>query len=110
MLSISKFCDGESGSTPLIWCSKLNAWFSGDSEGKIYSKACDGDDHDATDLGSEAIRSIAFHPTKDECAIAEDDVVSIRSSTNLESVIDQGVCKSTLPFTRVEYDHQGRFM
>ena len=110
MMSISNFCDGESGSTPLVWSNKLNTWFSGDSEGKIFSKANEQEEHESTLLSSEAVRSIAFHPTKDECAIAEDDVVSIRSSTNLESVIDQGVCKSTLPFTHLEYDHQGRFM
>lgn len=110
MMSISNFREGNDGSSAVVWSDKLQKWFCGDSEGNVFAKSDDQEEHETTSLVNDTIRSIAFHPTKDECAVAEDDTVSIRSATNLESIIDQGVCKSNLPFTHIEYDHQGRFM
>lgn len=110
MSHIASFRDGTNGSSALVWSDKLQSWFCGDSDGNIYSKKFQQDEHDSVELECDPIVSIAVDPVKDECVVAENDALSVRSLLNVDSVIQQNLLKTNLPFTHLQYDHTGRFL
>lgn len=110
MSHIASFRDGSNGSSSLIWSEKLQAWFCGDSNGAIFSKKFDQDEHDSTELECEPIVAIAVDPSKEEFVVAENDVLGVRSLLNVDSVIQQNLLKTNLAFTHLQYDHTGRFL
>ena len=110
MNHISSFREGSDGASGLVWVEKMNAWICGGSNGTIFSKV-EQRDHESTDLDKEdTITAIAIDPTKDECVVAERDSLSVRSLTNLDSLIQSEIYKTTLPFTHLEFDHTGCFL
>lgn len=82
----------------------------GDMEGNILTKRAGEGEHNSTKLECEGITAIAVHPGKDECVVAEGDSISLRALSSPDSLIQEGVYKSTLAFTQLQYDHTGNFL
>jgi hypothetical protein len=110
MMSLSSFREGSQGASALAWSEKSQSWLCGDSEGSVFSKTTDAADHTSVSLDCDAITSIAVHPEKDECVVAQGDSLCVRSLTSMDSVIQDGLLKSNLAFTHIQFDHTGKYL
>lgn len=110
MIHINSFREGSQGASSLVWSKTTQSWICGDSEGSIFSKAQDDEEHQISKLEDEPILSIAIHPTRDECVVAENDTLCVRSVSSLDSRILDSLHRSNLPFTNVQFDNTGTFL
>jgi hypothetical protein len=107
---MSSFRSGEEGASGLIWSEMRQSWLCGDSEGVIFSKSKGSQFVENRLDGGEPIVAIAVHPSNDECVVAENDTLSVRSVTSLDTEISAKIACRTLPYTDLQYDHSGRFL
>ena len=110
MMNIPSFREGSQGSSSLVWSASSQSWLCGDSEGSILAKKVADAEHETTKLEGEPVTAIAVHPNKDECMVAEGDSISLRTLSSLDSLIQEGIIKSNLAFTHIQFDHSGHFL